>query len=114
MVYHFGILTSSIHMAWIQAIGGRLNSDYQYSATVVYNNFAWFLLTEEQRRLIEQTAQNILDVRSRYPQSTLANLYDELTMPKDLRDAYKKTTALLRPLTALKIFWTTSLKSSRN
>ena len=63
---------------------------YRYSGSVVYNNFVWCEPTDEQRRLIEQTAQKILDVRSRYPQSTLADLYDELTMPRDLRDAHKK------------------------
>ena len=89
-VYHFGVLTSSIHMAWMRAVAGRLEMRYRYSGSVVYNNFVWCEPTDEQRRLIEQTAQNILDVRARYPQSTLADLYDELTMPHDLRDAHKK------------------------
>ena len=88
--YHFGILTSSIHMAWMRTVAGRMKSDYQYSATVVYNNFVWCEPTEEQKTLIEQTAQKILDVRAKYPDATLADLYDELTMPKDLRDAHKK------------------------
>ena len=88
--YHFGILTSSIHMAWMRTVGGRLEMRYQYSATVVYNNFVWCEPTEEQRRLIEATAQKILDARKNYPHSTLADLYDELTMPADLRDAHKK------------------------
>ena len=88
--YHFGILTSSIHMAWMRAVAGRLEMRYQYSATVVYNNFAWCEPTYEQKNLIETTAQNILDVRKNYPHSTLADLYDELTMPADLRLAHKK------------------------
>ena len=89
-IYHFGMLTSSIHMAWMRTVAGRLKSDYRYSGSVVYNNFPWCEPSESQRRAIEQSAQNILDVRKNYPQSTLADLYDELTMPKDLRDAHKK------------------------
>ena len=77
-------------MAWVRAVAGRLKSDYRYSGSVVYNNFVWAEPTEEQQRLIEQTAQNILDVRARYPKATLADLYDELTMPADLRAAHKK------------------------
>ena len=89
-VYHFGVLTSSIHMAWTRTICGYLGTSYRYSGSVVYNNFVWCLPTAEQKTLIEQTAQNILDVRKKNPQSTLADLYDELTMPKDLREAHKK------------------------
>jgi len=89
-IYHFGILTSSIHMAWVRAVAGRLKSDYNYSVSVVYNNFAWCEPTLAQKTLIEQTAQNILDVRKKYPKATLADLYDELTMPADLRAAHKK------------------------
>ena len=114
-IYDFGILTSSIHMAWMRAVAGRLKSDYRYSGSVVYNNFVWCEPSAEQKSLIEQTAQNILDVRAKYqgirkrgnegkstnsqfpsfPDSlakhaTLADLYDELTMPADLRAAHKK------------------------
>ncbi len=89
-IYHFGILTSSIHMAWMRAVAGRLEMRYRYSGSVVYNNFVWCEPSAEQKEMIEQTAQDILDIRARYPQSTLADLYDELTMPKDLRDAHKK------------------------
>lgn len=89
-IYHFGVLTSSIHMAWMRAVAGRLKSDYRYSGSVVYNNFVWSEPTLEQKSLIEQTAQNILDVRKNYPKATLADLYDELTMPQDLRLAHKK------------------------
>ena len=88
-VYHFGVLTSSIHMAWMRAVAGRLEMRYRYSGSVVYNNFVWCEPTEAQRRLIESTAQKILDARKKYPQSTLADLYDELTMPRDLRAAHK-------------------------
>ena len=77
-------------MAWMRAVAGRLEMRYQYSATVVYNNFAWCEPTYEQKNLIETTAQYILDVRKNYPHSTLADLYDELTMPADLRLAHKK------------------------
>ena len=88
-LYHFGVLTSSIHMAWMRTVAGRLKSDYRYSKDVVYNNFPWPSPTDSQRAAIEQSAQKILDVRAKYPQSTLADLYDELTMPADLRKAHR-------------------------
>ena len=87
--YHFGILTSSIHMAWMRVTCGRLTSRYRYSNTIVYNNFIWAQTTAGQRKSIEATAQKILDVRKKYSDSTLADLYDELTMPKDLRAAHR-------------------------
>ncbi|MBQ9496482.1 MAG: class I SAM-dependent DNA methyltransferase [Selenomonadaceae bacterium] len=89
-IYHFGVLTSSIHMAWMRAVAGRLEMRYQYSGSVVYNNFPWAEPSAPQKKLIESTAQKILDARKNYPQSTLADLYDELSMPKELRDAHKK------------------------
>ncbi len=89
-IYHFGILTSKIHMAWMRSVAGRLKSDYRYSGSVVYNNFVWSAASAEQKALIEATAQEILDIRARYPKSTLADLYDELTMPSDLRLAHRK------------------------
>lgn len=89
-LYHFGILTSSIHMAWLRAVGGRFKSDYIYSASVVYNNFVWCEPTPRQRRRIEQTAQEILNVRAGFQGWTYAKLYDEATMPQDLRDAHKE------------------------
>ena len=89
-LYHFGVLTSSIHMNWLKTVGGRLESRYRYSKDVVYNNFVWIEPTEEQKSLIEATAHRILDVRAKYFDSTLADLYDELTMPADLRLAHKK------------------------
>ena len=88
-LYHFGVLTSSIHMAWMRTVGGRLKSDYRYSKDVVYNNFVWCEPSEKQRSAIEATAQKILDVRKNYPEATFAELYDEVTMPYDLRNAHK-------------------------
>ena len=89
-LYHFGILESNVHMAWMRAVCGRLKSDYRYSKDVVYNNFPWPTPTEEQRAKIEQTAQQILDARAKYPDSSLADLYDELTMPMELRRAHQQ------------------------
>ena len=88
-LYHFGILTSSIHMAWMRATCGRLKSDYSYSNTIVYNNFPWPNPTEKQKAKIEQTAQAILDARAKYPDCSLADLYDEVAMPPELRKAHK-------------------------
>ena len=88
-IYHFGILMSNIHMAWIRAIGGRLKSDWRYSKDIVYNNFPWPTPTEAQKAKIEQTAQAILDARALYPESSLADLYDEVTMPPELRKAHQ-------------------------
>ena len=86
-LYHFGILTSSVHMVWMRTVSGKLKSDYRYSKDIVYNNFPWPELSERLSR-IEQTAQAILDVRAKYPDSSLADLYDDLTMPEDLRKAH--------------------------
>ena len=77
-------------MAWMRAVCGRLKSDYSYSNTIVYNNFPWLKPTEEQKAKIEQTAQAILDARALYPDSSLADLYDELTMPVELRHAHQQ------------------------
>ena len=88
-LYHFGILTSNVHMAWVRAICGRIKSDYRYSNDVVYNNFPWCNPTDEQRAKIEQTAQAILDARALYPNSSLADLYDEVAMPPELRKAHQ-------------------------
>ena len=85
-----GVLTSNVHMAWMRAVCGRLKSDYRYSKDVVYNNFPWPAPTEEQRTKIEQTAQGILDARALYPDSSLADLYDETTMPPELRRAHQE------------------------
>ena len=88
-LYHFGILESNVHMAWMRCVCGRLKSDYDYSIKIVYNNFPWPTPTEQQKAKIEQTAQAILDARALYPDSSLADLYDELTMPPELRKAHQ-------------------------
>ena len=89
-MYHLGILQSIVHMAWMRATCGRLKSDYSYSNTIVYNNFPWPAPTEKQRSRIERTAQGILDARALYPDSSLADLYDELTMPAELQRAHQE------------------------
>jgi hypothetical protein len=89
-LYHFGILESNVHMAWMRAVCGRLKSDYRYSNDIVYNNFPWPRPSEDQQAKIEQTAQAILDARALYPDSSLADLYDELTMPVELRKAHQQ------------------------
>ena len=89
-IYHFGILTSNVHMAWMRAVCGRLKSDYRYSKDVVYNNFPWPTPTDEQKAKIEQTAQAILDARALYPDCSLADLYDEVAMPPELRKAHQQ------------------------
>ena len=88
-LYHFGILTSNVHMAWMRVVCGRLKSDYRYSKDIVYNNFPWPTPTEEQKSRIEMTAQAILDARAKYPDCSLADLYDEVTMPPELRKAHQ-------------------------
>ena len=86
-LYHFGVLTSSVHMAWMRAVAGRLKSDYRYSKDIVYNNFVWSDATDEQRARIEKTAQDILTARDAYPDETLADLYgkDMYEFPKLLK-----------------------------
>ena len=88
-LYEFGILESNVHMAWVRATCCRLKSDYSYTVNDVYNNFIWPAPTEQQKAKIEQTAQAILDARALYPDSSLADLYDELTMPPELRKAHQ-------------------------
>ena len=88
-IYMFGVMMSNVHMAWMRVVCGRLKSDYSYSPAV-YNNFPWPNPTETQKEKIEQTAQSILDARALYPSSSLADLYDELTMPPELRTAHQK------------------------
>lgn len=88
-LYHFGVLTSNVHMAWMRAVCGRLKSDYRYSKDIVYNNFPWPSPTDAQKTRIEQTAQAILDARELYPDSSLADLYDEAAMPPELRRAHQ-------------------------
>ncbi|MDD6206565.1 DNA methyltransferase [Succinivibrio sp.] len=88
-MFHFGIMTSIVHMAWLRVVAGRLKSDYSYSNTIVYNNFVWPEATEKQKEQISKTAQAILDARALYPDSSLADLYDPLTMPLELIKAHK-------------------------
>ena len=93
-IYHFGVLESVLHMAWMRAFCGRLKSDYRYSGTLIYNNFPWpSNPSETQKSKIEQTAQGILDARAIYPDSSFADLYDSLTMPPELRKAHRANDA---------------------
>ncbi len=91
-IYEFGVLTSSVHMAWVRVVAGRLEMRIRYSPAV-YNNFVWPSPSEKQRAKIEMTAQKILDVRAKYPDSTLADLYAPLTMPEELLKAHKANDA---------------------
>jgi len=86
----FGILTSSVHMAWMRAVGGRLGTGYSYSIGIVYNNFPWPKVTPAQTSVIEQCGQAVLDARALFPNSSLADLYDPLTMPPALQIAHHK------------------------
>ncbi|MBQ6863616.1 MAG: class I SAM-dependent DNA methyltransferase [Clostridia bacterium] len=88
-LYHFGVLTSNVHMAWMRAVCGRLKSDYRYSKEIVYNTFPWPDPTDAQKAKIEQTAQAILDARALYPDCSFADLYDEVAMPPELRKAHQ-------------------------
>ena len=87
-LFHFGVLTSSVHMAWTRVVCGRLKSDYRYSNDIVYNNFPWPVPTDAQKQKIELAAQGILDARALYPESNLADLYDEMAMPPELRKSH--------------------------
>ena len=88
-LYIFGILNSNVHMAWMRAVAGRLEMRYRYSNFIVYNNFPWPKLNESHKKKIEQTAQAILDARELYPDCSLADLYDAVLMPKELREAHR-------------------------
>ena len=89
-LFHFGIIMSNVHMAWVRTVCGRIKSDYRYSKDIVYNNFPWPTPTDEQKAKIEETAQAILDARALYPDSSLADLYDEVAMPPELRKAHQQ------------------------
>lgn len=89
-IYHFGILESNVHMAWMRVVAGRLGMKYRYSNNIVYNNFPWPNPTPDQKARIEKTAQGILDARKLYPNDSLAALYDDLTMPQELRKAHQE------------------------
>jgi len=88
-LYHFGILTSNVHMEWMRVVGGRLRTDYRYSKDIVYNNFPWAEATDAQKETIATLAQAVLDARAQFPNSSLADLYDPLTMPKELLKAHQ-------------------------
>ena len=92
-LFHFGILSSSVHMAWLKVVGGRLKSDFRYSGNVVYNNFPWPNISEKERDAIEMTAKQILEARNLYSESSLAILYDNNTMPIELRRAHRANDA---------------------
>ena len=94
-LYHFGVLTSNVHMSWMRVVAGRLKSDYRYSGGIVYNNFPWPAPTEEQKAKIEKTAQAILDARAKYSNSSLAALYDPIAMSQapELLKAHRKNDA---------------------
>jgi hypothetical protein len=87
--YHFGILTSTMHMTWVRAVCGRLESRYRYSAGIVYNNFPWPEATGKQYTAVEEAVQGVLDARAKFPDSTFADLYDPLAMPLDLVEAHR-------------------------
>jgi len=88
-LYHFGVLSSSMHMAWMRAVCGRLESRYQYSTSIVYNNFPWPDTTEKQHQVIVAVSKSVLDARAAYPDASLADLYDPVAMPPDLRKAHQ-------------------------
>jgi hypothetical protein len=89
-LFHFGVMTSTMHNAWMRQVCGRLKSDYRYSKDIVYNNFPWPTEpSDKQKQRVEHTAQGILDARAKFPNATLADLYDPLTMPKELLDAHR-------------------------
>lgn len=104
-LYTFGTLTSSIHMTWVRTVAGRLEMRYSYGTTTIYNTFPWCEPSNKQRRAIEDAAQKILDVREKYSGATLADLYDELSMPKDLRDAHKKNDRAVAQAYGLENIW---------
>ena len=108
-LYDFGVLSSNVHNAWMRTVAGRLKSDYRYSGSVVYNNFPWCDPTDEQKAKIEQTAQAILDARAKFPDCSLADLYDETTMPPIFARLTKRTIKLFSQLT---VFPKTSARAS--
>lgn len=87
-LHHFGLLTSNVSNSWMRATGGKLKSDYRYTITYVYSTFTWPSPTDAPKTEIEKTAQGILDARALYPDSSLADLYDPLTMPPELQKAH--------------------------
>ena len=88
-IFQFGVIMSNVHMAWVKNVCGRIKSDYRYSNDIVYNNFPWPTPTAAQKARIEQTAKAILDARALYPDCSLADLYDQATMPPELIKAHQ-------------------------
>ena len=88
-LYEFGVLCSNVHNAWLRTVAGRFRDDFTYSVSVVYNTFVWCMPTEAQRTKIEETAQEILDARAQYSDCSLAELYNDITMPPELRKAHQ-------------------------
>lgn len=88
-LYHFGVLESLVHMAWVRVVAGRLEMRYRYSSSLVYNCFVWPDADAKQRARIEATARGILEARGKYPDSSLAELYNETLMPIELREAHR-------------------------
>lgn len=89
--FHFGVISSQMHMAWVKQFCGRIKSDYRYSKDIVYNNFPWPQEVDAAKKAaIEVAAQSVLDARAAFANQTLADLYDPLAMPKQLRDAHVK------------------------
>ena len=86
----FGLLTSAMHMVWVRTVGGKLKTDYRYSAQICYNTFPFPLITAAQKSAIESGAEEVLLTRENYPGKTLAELYDPDTMPADLREAHAR------------------------
>lgn len=104
-LFHFGVLSSTMHNAWIRYVAGRLKSDYRYSAGIVYNNFPWPSgVSDAQKKKIEYAAQDVLDARTKYPKSNLADLYDPLTMPPDLLKAHQRLDAAVDAAYGRKVF----------
>ena len=103
-LWHFGVLTSAMHMAWLSEIGGRIKSDYRYSVGIVYNTFPWPDATEQQRGKVRALAQGVLDARRSFPNSTLADLYDTEAMPPQLRKAHDALDAAVDRLYAARAF----------
>ena len=97
-LFHFAVLESSVHMAWMRTVCGRLKSDYRYSGTVVYNNFPWLTPTMRQYFDLLSAAERILEIRSEYEEMTLAEMYNEATMPDDLRAAHEENDRLVQEL----------------
>ena len=107
-IYHFGVLMSNVHNAWMRVVSGRLKSDYEYSSSV-YNNFPWPNPTPEQKAKIEQTAQAILDARAKYQGKSFSKLYDDLNMPPELRKTHQENDKAV--MTAYGFDWRTMTES---